>query len=102
LRQDKAKPLKSSEEEEIVFGDDYEDLQKSLGQARKLALRKQEEVAGSVPLAVVEMATSNKGQEDAAATERDAQQNKVVITEMEEFVWGLQLSEGNMFEVFSR
>jgi U4/U6.U5 tri-snRNP-associated protein 1 len=103
LRQGKTKLLKSSEEEEeIVFGDDYEDLQKSLEQARKLALRKQEEVAASVPLAVVEMATANKGQEDAAATERDAQQNKVVITEMEEFVWGLQLSEGNMFEVFSR
>ncbi|GJN26432.1 hypothetical protein PR202_gb14360 [Eleusine coracana subsp. coracana] len=93
LRQDKTKPGKPAEEEELVFGDDYEDLQKSLEQARKLALRKQEETAASGPLAVVEMATANKGQEDAAATEGDAQQNKVVITEMEEFVWGLQLSE---------
>jgi U4/U6.U5 tri-snRNP-associated protein 1 len=101
LRQDKTKPGKSADEEELVFGDDYEDLQKSLEQARKLALRKQEEAAGSVPLAVVEMATANKDLEDADAIERDTQQNKVVITEMEEFVWGLQLSEGNMF-YFSR
>ena len=86
------KPSKPAEEE-LVFGDDYEDLQKSLEQARKLALRKQEEAAG--PLAVVELATATRGQEGADTTEGDSQQNKVVITEMEEFVWGLQLNQGN-------
>jgi len=83
------KPSKPAEE--LVFGDDYEDLQKSLEQARKLALRKQEEAAG--PLAVVELATATKGQEGTDTTEGDSQQNKVVITEMEEFVWGLQLNQ---------
>ncbi|PAN40129.1 hypothetical protein PAHAL_7G293900 [Panicum hallii] len=91
LRPEKITPSKPAEEEELVFGDDYEDLQKSLEQARKLALRKQEEAAG--PLAVVELATATKGQEDTDAIEGDSQQNKVVITEMEEFVWGLQLNQ---------
>ncbi|CAN6269314.1 unnamed protein product, partial [Urochloa humidicola] len=90
LRQEKIAPAKLAEEE-LVFGGDYEDLQKSLEQARKLALRKQEEAAG--PLAVVELATATKGQEDTDAAEGDSQQNKVVITEMEEFVWGLQLNQ---------
>ncbi|KAL6843924.1 hypothetical protein ACP4OV_026495 [Aristida adscensionis] len=93
LRQDKTIPGKSTDEEELVFGDDYEDLQKSLEQARKLALRKQEEAATSGPLAVAELATATKGREDVDAAEGDAQENKVVITEMEEFVWGLQLNE---------
>ncbi|XP_039818928.1 SART-1 family protein DOT2-like isoform X2 [Panicum virgatum] len=90
LRPEKIRPSKPAEEE-LVFGDDYEDLQKSLEQARKLALRKQEEAAG--PLAVVELATATRGQEGADTTEGDSQQNKVVITEMEEFVWGLQLNQ---------
>ncbi|TVU14820.1 hypothetical protein EJB05_38313 [Eragrostis curvula] len=93
LRQDKTKPVKSAEEEELVFGEDYEDLQKSLEQARKLALKKQEEASASGPLAVAELAAATKAREDADTTEGDMQQNKVVITEMEEFVWGLQLSE---------
>lgn len=92
LRKEKM-PGKPAEEEELVFGDDYEDLQKSLEQARKLSLRKQEEAAGSGPQSVAELATANKGQVDADAAEGDTQQNKVVITEMEEFVWGLQLNE---------
>jgi len=91
LRPEKITPSKPAEEEELVFGVDYEDLQKSLEQARKLALRKQEEAAG--PLAVVELATATRDQEGADTTEGDSQQNKVVITEMEEFVWGLQLNQ---------
>src|SRR5207253_11202862 len=54
LRQDKTRLSKPAEEEELVFGEDYEDLQKSLVQARKLSLRKQEEAAASAPLAVAE------------------------------------------------
>uniref|UniRef100_A0A0E0G730 SART-1 family protein n=1 Tax=Oryza nivara TaxID=4536 RepID=A0A0E0G730_ORYNI len=93
LRPEKNISGKHAESEELVFGEDYEDLQKSLEQARKLALRKQEETAASGPLAVAELATARIGQKDADAAEGDAQQNKVVITEMEEFVWGLQLNE---------
>ncbi|CAD6222898.1 unnamed protein product [Miscanthus lutarioriparius] len=87
LREEKTAPTKPAEEE-LVFGDDYEDLQKSLEQARKLALRKQEEAAASGPQSIVELATATKSQEG------DSEQNKVVITEMEEFVWGLQLNQG--------
>ncbi|CAD6216963.1 unnamed protein product [Miscanthus lutarioriparius] len=94
LREEKTAPTKPAEEEEFVFGDDYEDLQKSLEQARKLALRKQEEAAASGPQSIVELATATKSQEDTEATEGDSEQNKVVITEMEEFVWGLQLNQG--------
>jgi U4/U6.U5 tri-snRNP-associated protein 1 len=98
LRQEKL-PGKPVEEEELVFGDDYEDLQKSLEQARKLSLRKQDEAAGSGPQSVAELAAANKDQGDADAAEGDAQQNKVVITEMEEFVWGLQLNEGKLLTI---
>ena len=100
LREEKTAPTKPAEEE-LVFGDDYEDLQKSLEQARKLALRKQEEAAASGPQSIVELATATKSQEDTEAAEGDSEQNKVVITEMEEFVWGLQLNQGNLFEGFS-
>ncbi|KAF0934640.1 hypothetical protein E2562_026133 [Oryza meyeriana var. granulata] len=93
LRPEKNISDKQAEPEELVFGEDYEDLQKSLEQARKLALRKQEETAASGPLAVAELATARIGQKDTDAAEGEAQQNKVVITEMEEFVWGLQLNE---------
>ncbi|XP_015698022.1 SART-1 family protein DOT2 isoform X1 [Oryza brachyantha] len=93
LRQEKNVSGKQDEPEKLVFGDDYEDLQKSLEQARKLALKKQEETAASGPLAVAELATARLGQKDADAAEGEGQQNKVVITEMEEFVWGLQLNE---------
>ena len=99
LREEKTAPTKPAEE--LVFGDDYEDLQKSLEQARKLALRKQEEAAASGPQSIVELATATKSQEDTEAAEGDSEQNKVVITEMEEFVWGLQLNQGNLFEGFS-
>lgn len=92
LRGEKTAPAKPAEE--LVFGDDYEDLQKSLEQARKLALRKQEEASASGPRSIVELATATKSQEETEATEGDSEQNKVVITEMEEFVWGLQLNQG--------
>ncbi|KAG8089730.1 hypothetical protein GUJ93_ZPchr0011g27673 [Zizania palustris] len=93
LRQERNISGKQIEAEELVFGEDYEDLQKSLEQARKLALRKLEETAVSGHLAIAELASASKGQKDADAADGEVQQNKVVITEMEEFVWGLQLNE---------
>ncbi|KAL5205108.1 hypothetical protein ABZP36_009979 [Zizania latifolia] len=93
LRQEKNISGKQTEGEELVFGEDYEDLHKSLEQARKLALRQLKETVTSGPLTVAELATASKGQKDADAAEGEAQHNKVVITEMEEFVWGLQLNE---------
>ncbi|KAL2925625.1 SART-1 family protein DOT2 [Bienertia sinuspersici] len=66
-------PAKEEEDDTMVFADDAEDLQKSLEKARKLALKKENEKALFGPEAVAH--------------------NKVVFTEMEEFVWGLQLDE---------
>ncbi|RWW60147.1 hypothetical protein BHE74_00032877 [Ensete ventricosum] len=82
-------------EDDIVFGEDYEDLQTSLEQARKLALRKHDEAAATGPQAVAHLATSIKEQENSQSQSTgELQEEKVVITEVEEFVLGLQLNEG--------
>ncbi|XP_073003718.1 SART-1 family protein DOT2 [Typha latifolia] len=93
LRQEQTLTVTSGEEDDLVFGEDYEDLQRSLEQARKLALRKQDEGVVSVPQAVALLATENREQDNTSSIEGEAQENKVVITEMEEFVLGLQLNE---------
>lgn len=94
LRQEQTLTVKSVEDDNLVFGDDYEDLQRSIGQARKLALKKLDETPVSGPEAVALVATTKKEQEDASLTEGEPQENKVIITEMEEFVLGLQFTEG--------
>ncbi|XWS27410.1 hypothetical protein CRYUN_Cryun26dG0112700 [Craigia yunnanensis] len=88
--------VKLEEDENQVFADDEEDLYKSLERARKLALKKQEEKSG--PQAVALLATaaaSSQTADDQNTSIGEAQENKVVITEMEEFVWGLQLDEAH-------
>ncbi|WOL12238.1 SART-1 family protein DOT2 [Canna indica] len=95
LRQEQTLTFKSTEDEDLVFGEDYEDLQRSLEQARKLSFRKQDEAASSGPQAVALLATSIKDQESSQSQSTgDPQEEKVVITEVEEFVLGLQLNEG--------
>ena len=88
-------PVKLEEAENPVFANDNDDLYKSLERTRKLALKKQEEVA-SGPQAIARLATTASSQtaEDLNPTTVESQENKVVFTEMEEFVWGLQLDEG--------
>ncbi|KAL0000132.1 hypothetical protein SO802_019734 [Lithocarpus litseifolius] len=83
------------EDENPVFADEDDDLYKSLERARKLALKKQEEEAASGPQAIARLATiaSSQTAEDLNPTTGESQENKVVFTEMEEFVWGLQLDE---------
>ncbi|XP_010926911.1 SART-1 family protein DOT2 [Elaeis guineensis] len=93
LRQEQTLTVKSVEDDNLVFGEDFEDLQRSIGQARKLALKKQDETPVSGPEAVALVATTKKEQEDASPTEGEPQENKVIITEMEEFVLGLQFTE---------
>ncbi|KAG1331850.1 SART-1 family protein DOT2 [Cocos nucifera] len=93
LRQEQTLAVTSVEDDNLVFGDDYEDLQRSIGQARKLSLKKQDETPVSGPEAVALVATTKKEQEDASPTEGEPQENKVIITEMEEFVLGLQFTE---------
>ncbi|KAL2899005.1 SART-1 family protein DOT2 [Bienertia sinuspersici] len=88
-------PAKEEEDDTMVFADDAEDLQKSLEKARKLALKKENEKALFGPEAVARASSSIKKQSTDAEDSNpgDAEDNKVVFTEMEEFVWGLQLDE---------
>lgn len=95
LRHEQTLTFKSTEDEDIVFGEDYEDLQNSLEQARKLALRKPDETAPAGLQAVALLATSSKEQENSQSQYTgEPQEEKVVITEVEEFVLGLQLTQG--------
>lgn len=84
------------EEDDAVFDDDDEELRKSLERARKLALRKQEGLAKTFPESIASLAASRANDstvDNASSVSGEAQENKVVFTEMEEFVWGLQLDE---------
>ncbi|KAE8692238.1 U4/U6.U5 tri-snRNP-associated protein 1 isoform 3 [Hibiscus syriacus] len=59
-----------------------------------LALKKQEEKSGPQAIALLATkAASNQTADDQNTSTGEAQDYKVVITEMEEFVWGLQLDE---------
>ena len=90
--------IKDEEDETPVFVDDDEDLCKSLEKARRLALKKEGEGA-SGPQAIALLATSNHNNEtdDQNPTAGESRENKVVFTEMEEFVWGLHIDEGNFY-----
>ncbi|KAF2302005.1 hypothetical protein GH714_031263 [Hevea brasiliensis] len=94
LRLEQTLTAKVDEDENPVFADDDEDLYKSLERARKLALKKQEEASG--PQAIARLAvntTTSSHVADDNLTTAESQENKIVFTEMEEFVWGLQLDE---------
>ncbi|KAK1305048.1 hypothetical protein QJS10_CPB11g01396 [Acorus calamus] len=94
LRLEQTLTVQQEQDDAPVFGEDYEDLQKSLEQARKLSLRRQDEEAASIPKAVPPVPTVSKELDSAPnPTSGDVQDNKVVITEMEEFVLGLQINE---------
>ncbi|XP_043700636.1 SART-1 family protein DOT2 isoform X2 [Telopea speciosissima] len=95
LRQEQTLTVKVAEDENPVFGEDDEDLYKSLETARKLALKKQNQAAASGPQAVALLASTanNQSSDDHNSAYEEPQENKVVFTEMEEFVWGLQLDE---------
>ncbi|KAG8492805.1 hypothetical protein CXB51_010254 [Gossypium anomalum] len=94
LRLEQTLTVKPEEDENQVFADDEEDLYKSLEKARRLALKKQEEKSGPQAVALLAATSaSNQSTDDQNTSTGEAQENKVVITEMEEFVWGLQLDE---------
>ncbi|KAG0502967.1 hypothetical protein HPP92_003039 [Vanilla planifolia] len=93
LRQGQSLASSPIEYDNVVFGEDYEDLQKSLEQARKLVLRKPDETTSSGPQAVALLATMHKVHDDVqSSVAGDTNENKVVITEMEEFVLGLHIN----------
>ncbi|XP_060184696.1 SART-1 family protein DOT2 [Lycium barbarum] len=84
------------EEDDAVFDDDDEELRKSLERARKLALRKQEGLAKTFPESIASLAASRSNDstmDNPSSVSGESHENKVVFTEMEEFVWGLQLDE---------
>ncbi|KAJ8557524.1 hypothetical protein K7X08_003149 [Anisodus acutangulus] len=84
------------EEDDAVFDDDDEELRKSLERARKLALRKQEGLAKTFPESIASLAASRANDstvDNPSSVSGESQEHKVVFTEMEEFVWGLQLDE---------
>ncbi|TKY68478.1 SART-1 family protein DOT2 [Spatholobus suberectus] len=89
LRMELTQNVKTEEDETPVFVDDDEDLRKSLEKVRRLALKKQEEEGASGPQAIALLATSNHNNEtdDQNPTAGESRENKVVFTEMEEFVW---------------
>ncbi|XP_039061068.1 SART-1 family protein DOT2-like [Hibiscus syriacus] len=94
LRHEQTLTVKPEEDENQVFADDEEDLYKSLEKARRLALKKQEEKSGPQAIALLATkAASNQTADGQNTSTGEVQENKVVITEMEEFVWGLQLDE---------
>ncbi|KAI5398633.1 SART-1 family protein DOT2 [Lathyrus oleraceus] len=87
---------KTWEDETLAFADDDEDHRKSLEKARRLALKKQEEKGASGPQAIALLAASNPSNEtvdDQDSTAGESRENKVVFTEMEEFVWGLHIDQ---------
>jgi len=97
LRPEQSPVVKAKEDETPVFADDDEDLRKSLEKARRLALKKQEEKGASGPQAIALLASlnpSNENVDDQNAAAGESRENKVVFTEMEEFVWGLHIDEG--------
>ncbi|XP_071719999.1 SART-1 family protein DOT2-like [Rutidosis leptorrhynchoides] len=103
LRMEQTQPVQNADEDNIVFGDDDDgDLHKSLIRARKLALKKQEDETPSGPHAIALLASStakNESELDSSTNKNadedngESKEDKVVFTEMEEFVWGLQLDE---------
>ncbi|KAL5061397.1 hypothetical protein RYX36_033001, partial [Vicia faba] len=96
LRPEQSLYHKTREDETAAFADDDEDLRKSLEKARRLALKKQEERGASGPQAIALLAASNPSNEtvdDQISTAGESRENKVVFTEMEEFVWGLHIDE---------
>lgn len=96
LRMEQFQPIQREEDESTVLADYAEDLYKSLERARKLAFTKKEE-AVSGPQAVTHLVASSTNQttdDNSASGAEETQENTVVFTEMEGFVWGLQRNEG--------
>ncbi|XP_074294753.1 SART-1 family protein DOT2-like [Silene latifolia] len=85
------------EDDTDFFAEDDEDLQKSLERARKLALKKQDELDAVARLAAA-AAVSTQSADAQNSTSGNALDNKVVFTEMEEFVWGLRSEEDEALE----
>ncbi|KAJ4832085.1 ESCRT II complex subunit Dot2 [Turnera subulata] len=92
LRLEQTLTVKAEEDENQVFADDDEDLYKSLERARKLALKNQDAEAFG-PDAIARLATTTASNRITDDQNGESEENKVVFTEMEEIVSGIQLDE---------
>lgn len=89
--------VQSTKREEDELADDAEDLYKSLERARKLALTKKEEVrSGPEALAHLLASRTNETTDDNSGSGAETQENTMVFTEMNDFVWGLERGEGKV------
>ncbi|KAI6672026.1 hypothetical protein NL676_006911 [Syzygium grande] len=98
LRVEQTLPVKAENDENMVIADDDEDLYKSLERARKLALKKQEEEGASGPKAIALRATSipsTHNAENQSLATGESQESRVVMTEIEGFVSGLEVDEAS-------
>ncbi|XP_042055404.1 SART-1 family protein DOT2-like isoform X2 [Salvia splendens] len=96
LRQEQGRTMQSEEEDAPAFGDDDDELRKSLERARRIALQKQNgtEKSGSMVIKLLASRDANESASDNPnESSGDQPENKVVFTEMDEFVWSLQLDE---------
>ncbi|KAF5182571.1 Sart-1 family protein dot2 [Thalictrum thalictroides] len=82
------------DEDETVFGDEDDDIYKAFEKSRRLALKKQGDgaISGLQAVASLALTAGNRSEETQNPSSGDTQENKVVFTEMEEFVGGLQLN----------
>ncbi|KAF8102963.1 hypothetical protein N665_0189s0017 [Sinapis alba] len=95
LRMEQDQSTKREEDESTMLADDAEDLYKSLERARKLALTKKEEArSGPEALAQLLASRTNEPTDENGSSGAETQENTVVFTEMNDFVWGLERGEG--------
>ncbi|MCL7031005.1 hypothetical protein MKW94_024522 [Papaver nudicaule] len=92
LRLEQVSTVPAVEDENPVFGDEDDELYKSLEKARKLALKERNAASGAQAVSSA-ITASNKLVESQAPSTEETEDDKVVFTEVEEFVWGLQLDE---------
>ncbi|KAI3986182.1 hypothetical protein MKX01_004326 [Papaver californicum] len=92
LRLEQVSVVPLVEDENPVFGDEDDELYKSLEKARKLALKERNAASGAQAVSSA-ITASNKLAEGQTPSTEEAEDDKVVFTEVEEFVCGLQLDE---------
>ncbi|KAI3893453.1 hypothetical protein MKX03_030728 [Papaver bracteatum] len=92
LRLEQVSTVPVIEDENPVFGDEDDELYKSLEKARNLALKERNAASGAQAVSSA-ITASNKLAEIQTPSTEEAEDNKVVFIEVEEFVWGLQLDE---------
>ncbi|RZC72129.1 hypothetical protein C5167_035298 [Papaver somniferum] len=92
LRLEQVSIVPAVEDENPVFGDEDDELYKSLEKARKLALKERNAASGAQAVSSA-ITASNKLAESETPITEEVEDDKVVFTEVEEFVWGLQLDE---------